>query len=168
MLRHRFLWIVGSALLACTPSLDAQTTTGTVRGYVKDQNGAAIPDVEVSARNTQSGVTRTNNSRADGSYILLGLVPGNYELSVRKIGFGPQHRQATVLIGATLLVDFTLQAGAVELQAVTVEAAPGGRTRPSETTPNVTQKALHDLPTAKRDHFGLSAVGPSVITQDDQ
>ena len=113
MLRHRFLWIVGSVLLAFTPSLNAQTTTGTVRGYVKDQNGAAVADVEVSAHNTESGLTRTNNSRSDGSYTLLGLVPGNYELSVRKIGFTPQRRQATVQIGATLLVDFALQAGAV-------------------------------------------------------
>ena len=168
MLRHRFLWIVGSALLAVTPSLSAQTTTGTVRGYVKDQNGAAVADVEVSAHNTESGVTRTNNSRSDGSYTLLGLVPGNYELSVRKIGFTPQRRQATVQIGATLLVDFTLQAGAVELQAVTIEAAPVIETRTSEVATNVTQQQLNDLPTPNRNIFDLTALAPGVIAQNDQ
>src|SRR6267378_7294100 len=118
MLRHRFLWIVGSALLAFTSSLNAQTTTGTVRGYVKDQNGAPVDAVEVQARNVENGVTRSTTSHADGSYILPGLAPANYDLSVRHIGFAPQHRQVTVQIGATQLADFTIQAGAVELQAV--------------------------------------------------
>ena len=67
MLRHRFLWIVGSALLAFTPSLNAQTTTGTVRGYVKDQNGAAVADAEVSARNVSTGVTRSSTTRCPRS-----------------------------------------------------------------------------------------------------
>jgi len=113
MLRHRFLWIVGSALLAFTPSLNAQTTTGTVRGYVKDQNGAAVADAQVSAQNAQNGVTRSSTTRADGSYVLAGLAPATYEFLVRHIGFGPQLRQVTVQIGATQSVDFTVQAGAV-------------------------------------------------------
>src|SRR5205823_4139636 len=88
MLRHRFLWIVGSVFLAFTPSLNAQTTTGTVRGYVKDQNGAAVAEVEVSARNVATGVQRLTTTRSDGSYVLPGLAPATYELSVRHIGFG--------------------------------------------------------------------------------
>src|SRR5437016_11682357 len=100
MLRHRFLWIVGSALLAFTPSLNAQTTTGTVRGYVKDQNATAVSDAEVTARNTETGAQRTAATRADGSYILPGLVPGTYDLSVRRIGSTPQRRQVVVQIGA--------------------------------------------------------------------
>ncbi len=41
MLRHRFLWLVCITLFSLPLSLSAQTTTGTVRGYVKDQNGTA-------------------------------------------------------------------------------------------------------------------------------
>src|SRR5437660_1783900 len=49
MFRHRFLWLACITLLACPLSLSAQTTTGTVRGYVKDQNGAPVaPGVTVS------------------------------------------------------------------------------------------------------------------------
>src|SRR5881394_4097477 len=132
MFRHRFLWLACITLLAYPLSLSAQTTTGTVRGYVKDQNGAPIGDAEVQARNVESGVTRAATSRADGAYILPGLPPATYELTARKIGYGPQRRQAVVQIGATLLVDYSLQQGAVELQAVTVEAAPVIETRTSE------------------------------------
>ena len=56
MFRHRFLWIIGFMLLALPLSLSAQTTTGTVRGYVKDQNGAGVADAEVSARNALTDI----------------------------------------------------------------------------------------------------------------
>src|SRR5882672_3789820 len=109
MYRHRFLWLVCISLLSIPLSVSAQTTTGTVRGYVKDQNGAAVADAEIQARQTQTGMLRSAVSHADGSYILLGLVPGSYELSVRKIGFTPQRRQVTAQIGATQIADFSLQ-----------------------------------------------------------
>src|SRR6266540_1643438 len=143
MLRHRFLCLV------LPLSLGAQTTTGTVRGYVKDQNGAAVADANVDARQTGTGILRSTTSRADGSYILPGLVPGDYELSVRKIGFTPQRRPVTVQIGATQLIDVALQAGAVELQAVTVEAAPAVELRTSEVAVNVTPQQMQQLPTAR-------------------
>src|SRR6266446_27472 len=138
MYRHRFLWLAYLTLLAFPLSLSAQTTTGTVRGYVKDQNGTPVADAEVQVRQTETGVVRSSVSHGDGSYIIPGLVPADYELSVRKIGFTPQRRQITALIGATQIVDFSLQAGAVELQAVTVESAPAVELRTSEVAVNIT------------------------------
>src|ERR1700741_2640342 len=106
MLRHRFLWLARIALLASPLSLKAQTTTGTIRGYVKDQNGAPGADAEIQVRNAETGVQRSTTSRSEGSYVLPGLTPAAYELSTRKIGFAPQRRQVTVQIGATLALDF--------------------------------------------------------------
>ena len=76
MFRQRFLWLACITLLAFPLSLSAQTTTGTVRGYVKDQNGAPVADAAVEARQTETGILRTTASRGDGSYILPGLAPG--------------------------------------------------------------------------------------------
>jgi len=92
MLRHRSLWLICISLLSLPLSVSAQTTTGTVRGYVKDQNGTPVADAEVQARQVETGIVRSTTGHADGSYILPGLTPGNYDLSVRKIGFGPQRR----------------------------------------------------------------------------
>ena len=47
MCRHRFLWLVCISMLFLPLSLNAQTTTGTVRGYVKDQNGAPLDGAQV-------------------------------------------------------------------------------------------------------------------------
>ena len=168
MSRHRWLWLVCLTLFSFPLLLSAQTTTGTVRGYVKDQNGTAVADAELQARQTETGVVRSATSRADGSYIMPGLVPGNYELSIRKIGFSPQTRPVIVQIGATLLADFTVQAGAVELKAVTVEGAPAIEMRTSEVATNVTRQQMEQLPTVNRNFLDLAALAPGISVSEDR
>ena len=167
MLRHG-LWILGLALLAFTPTLNAQTTTGTVRGVVKDQNGAPVADAELSARNVTSGAVRTTPTRADGSYVMPGMVPAAYEFTVRKIGFTPQRRTVTVQIGATMVADFTVQAGAVQLEAVSVEAAPAIEMRTSEVATNVTARQIEQLPTVNRNFLDLASLAPGVSVSEDR
>src|SRR5438093_13451859 len=118
MSRHRFLWLVCISLLSFPPSLAAQTTTGTVRGYVKDQNGAAVPDAEIQVTNSATGVARSTSSRADGSDVLPRLVPATDEFAVRKTGFTPQRRQVIVAIVAMQPIACSLAAGAGALAAV--------------------------------------------------
>src|SRR6266550_561787 len=168
MFRHRFLFGVVVVLLVLAPTLDAQTTTGTVRGYVKDQTGASIADAEVQARNPATGLQRVTTSRTDGSYILPGLAPATYELSVRHIGSSPQQRQVVVQIGATQVVDFNLQAGAVELQAVSVTAAPAVELRTSEVAVNITPQQMQALPTPSRNFLDLAGLAPGVVATEDR
>ncbi len=165
-LRHVF--IVGVAVLAVAGSAGAQTTTGTVRGYVKDQNGAPIAGADIQAQNTATGVQRATQSRGDGSYILAGLVPATYDLAVRHIGSSPQRRTVTVQIGSTLLIDFDLQAGAVELAAVTVTGASAVELRTSEVAVNITPQQMQQLPTASRNFLDLASLAPGVVATEDR
>src|SRR5213592_4991099 len=161
MFRHRFLWLACLTLLSFPLSLSAQTTTGTVRGYVKDQNGTAVGDVDIQVTNPTNGVTRSTASRVDGSYVLPGLVPATYDLAVRKIGFAPQRRQVIVQIGGTQQIDVSLQAGAVELQAVTVQAAaapPAIEMRTPEVATNVSQQQIEALPSPGRNFLDLASL----------
>src|SRR5712691_7471785 len=168
MSRHRFLWLACITLLAFPLSLSAQTTTGTLRGYVKDQNGTPLADAEVHVLNSATGVQRATTTRADGSYILPGLAPATYDLSVRHIGFAPQRRQVTVQIGATQVVEFTVQAGAVELQAVTVQGTPTVELRTSEVATNVTPQQIQQLPTPSRNFLDLAALAPGISVSEDR
>ncbi|HEY6091888.1 MAG TPA: TonB-dependent receptor [Gemmatimonadales bacterium] len=168
MNRHRLLLLLCCGLFSLPLSLSAQTTTGTVRGYVKDQNGAAVADAEVSARNVESGVQRFTVSRSDGSYIMPGLTPATYELAVRHIGFSPQRRQVVVQIGTTQLIDISLQAGAVELQAVTVEGTPQVELHTSEVATNVTPQQVQQLPTPSRNFLDLAALAPGITVPPDR
>ncbi|MGH7701228.1 MAG: carboxypeptidase regulatory-like domain-containing protein, partial [Gemmatimonadales bacterium] len=159
---------LGIVLLSLAP-VAAQTTTGQIRGFVRNQNGVALEGAQLQARNIETGVARSVSTRPDGSYVLPGLAPGTYDLSVRHIGSAPQQRRVRVQIGATHLADFTLTAGAVELQAVTVEAAtPIIETRTSEIATNVTSQQVEQLPTRSRNFLDLAALAPGVTVTEDR
>jgi len=163
------LLLLAGVLAATAPRpAAAQTTTGTIRGSVKSASGGALADAEVQAKNVATGVVRTASAHADGSYILVGLVPAFYDVSARRIGSAPQTRRVEVLIGATLSLDFTLTAGAVQLTEVVVQASSPIETRTSEVATNVTQQQINDLPTPNRNIFDLAALAPGVVTQNDQ
>ena len=82
-----------SPALAPNAALHAQTTTGTVRGAVTGDGGAPLSAVQIGARNVESGIQRGTQSRDDGTYILPGMIPGNYDFTVRRIGYAPLTRR---------------------------------------------------------------------------
>jgi hypothetical protein len=159
---------VVALFLAFAAPVLAQNSTGTVRGTITGVNGNGIADAQVSARNTESGVQRGTLSRADGSYVLPGLIPGTYDLSVRRIGTTAQTRRAVVQIGATQIQDFALTDAPVTLATVTVSAAPTAETRTSELATNVSTEQINKLPTASRNFLELAALAPGVTVQEDR
>ncbi len=175
MRRQNMVWRLGSLLLlagvlaaASAGRLAAQTSTGSVRGYVKDQNGSPLSGAEIQAKNVVTGVVRTATTATSGAYVLPGIVPGTYELLARHIGNAAQRRPVVVQIGVTVLADFALQAGAVELAAVTVTGAnPQLETRTSEIATNVTPQQIQALPTASRNFIDLAALAPGVSVSPD-
>jgi hypothetical protein len=146
----------------------AQTSTGTVRGTVTGDGGAPLANVQVAARNTESGVSRGAETREDGTYGLFGLVPGPYEMTVRRIGFAPVTRRVVVQIGATQTQNFTLSAQAVTLGPVAVTAAPAVETHTSEVATNVTPEQIEKLPTPSRNFLDLAALAPGVTVTEDR
>jgi len=77
---------VGTALLL------GQTITGSITGMVSDQSGAAIPRVDLTATNNQTGVTYRAVGGENGSYRISLLPPGFYDLEATKASF----KKATV------------------------------------------------------------------------
>ncbi len=165
-------WLVTGALIASVPfkasQLNAQTTTGTIRGIIKASDGKPVANAEIIARNIGTGVQRNTMSRADGLYTLPGLTPASYDLTVRRIGSGAQTRRAVVQIGATQIQDFTLEERAVELQEIVVESAPTAETRTSEVATNVTPAQIAKLPTPSRNFLDLAQLTPGVTVTEDR
>ena len=150
------------------PSVFAQTTTGTIRGTVTGSNGAPIPSAQIVARNVTTGVTRNALSNDAGGYTLVGLVPGTYDVNVRRIGSAPQTRTIVVQIGATQVQDFSLVAQAAQLETQVVTAATGKETRTSESATNVTQAQISKLPTPSRNFLDLAQLAPGVTVTEDR
>ncbi|MBV9764703.1 MAG: TonB-dependent receptor [Acidobacteriaceae bacterium] len=61
------------------------SSSGTVRGTVKDDTGGVIPGAVVTLAN-QTGTIQTVNSGADGAYVFRGVPPGNYTVSATYAG----------------------------------------------------------------------------------
>jgi hypothetical protein len=142
----------------------AQTTTGSIRGFVRNPGGAPIGDVQVVARDTAMGITRGAVTSASGFYNIPGLRPGTYELTARRIGLAPQTRTVQVYIGQTQTVDFAVAEAAVQLQAVVATAtAPGvTETRTSEVGLNVTREQIDNLPQQDRNFLNFAGLAPGI------
>src|SRR5215470_16658402 len=80
----------------CLPGLaGAQTTTGTLRGTVKDETGGVLPGATVEATNDDSGFYRNFTSGANGFYN-LSLVPGPYTVKASLPSFGTETKKVRI------------------------------------------------------------------------
>jgi hypothetical protein len=83
--------VVAGAMLASMHDASAQTTTGTIRGTVSS-GGTPAANAQIQLRNPQTGVSRGTTARDDGGYVLPGVPPATYEMTVRRIGSAPETR----------------------------------------------------------------------------
>ena len=81
--------------------LFSQTVTGTLEGRVTDSSGAVIAAAPVSAKNLDTGLTRSAKSNQDGYYQLTFLPVGPYTLTTDAPGFGKTRRPAQVELKRT-------------------------------------------------------------------
>lgn len=87
----------------------AQNPGGRVSGQVTDPSGAAIPDVQIKARDLSTNVVSMTRSNASG-YYLLQLPVGIYEIAASRTGFRETVRtNVTITVGADVGIDFHLQ-----------------------------------------------------------
>src|SRR5262245_6804622 len=67
--------------LLCAAFAMAQLDTGTISGSVTDQSGAAVPGVEVSIKNVDTGISRSLVTNEVGRYDGAALPAGTYEVT---------------------------------------------------------------------------------------
>ena len=163
----RLLALAVAFVWAGAGTVFAQTSTGTIRGTITS-GGTAVEAAQVTVRNIESGVQRSTGSRDAGFYTLPGLVPGTYEMTVRRIGSAPQTRRVVVQIGATQVQDFALSEQATQLSAVLVSAAPAVETQTSEIATNISSAQIEKLPTSSRNFLDLAALAPGVTVTEDR
>ena len=144
--------------------LAAQTNTARISGTITGDDAAPLSDVLVSARSLTTNLVRNTTSSARGFYLLAGLPPDEYELSVRRIGLQPQTRRVRAQIGQQLSLDFQLAAAATELAAVqVVESAVQTDVRSPEVAQNISREQIENLPLSDRDFLEFATLAPGVV-----
>src|SRR2546428_5660700 len=97
-------------------SLWAQATAQ-ISGTVKDQSGAVLPGVEVTATQADTGIRRATVTNETGSYVLPNLVTGPYKLEAALPGFRSFVQTGIVLqVNPSPVINPILEAGQVSEQ----------------------------------------------------
>src|SRR4029077_12539226 len=103
-------------------SANAQQITGSIRGTVADPSGAVVQGASVSAKQTETGLTRSTTTGRDGAYVLLELPVGHYQLQVEAKSFQTYVQEGITLnVTETAIVPVRLVVGS-EAQKVQVSA----------------------------------------------
>src|SRR5215471_21474886 len=101
------------AVALAAGSVWAQATEQ-ISGTVRDQSGAVLPGVEVTATHTGTGAARTALSNESGSYVLSNLPIGPYRVEAALAGFRTFVQTGIVLqVNSNPVVDVALQVGQV-------------------------------------------------------
>src|SRR5207253_7900444 len=99
--------------LLSTFEVTAQQITGSIRGSVLDPSGAVVQGASVSAKQIETGLTRTAMTDRAGDYVLLELPVGHYELQAEAKGFQKYvQRGIAVNVNETANISIHLAVGA--------------------------------------------------------
>jgi carboxypeptidase family protein/TonB-dependent receptor-like protein len=139
------LYIVLLSNLTCV-SLWSQATAQ-VSGTVKDQSGAVLPGVEITATQTDTGIARSTVTNETGSYVLPNLVTGPYRLEAALPGFRSFVQTGIVLqVNANPVINPVLEVGQVS-ESVEVQAnATQVETRSAGVGTVIENQRVLDLP----------------------
>src|SRR5689334_5937154 len=142
-------------------SAAAQAVRGAVLGTTTDKTGAVLPGVTVNITNTETGVAQSTVSDAEGRYAVSDLVPGSYSVESSLSGFQTIVRQGIrVVVGAQVVVDFSLGPSAVSETITVSAAAPVVDTVSAALGTVVEQKQIAELPLIDRSYSRLIVLAP--------
>ena len=87
-----------AAVLSLSASLNCYAqATASINGTVTDPSGGVIPDALITAKEVQTGTTRTVTTGASGLYRFNDLQPGTYVITAEAKGFAKSEIQSVSL-----------------------------------------------------------------------
>ncbi len=159
-----FLALAALGWLSLMPSY-AQVVNATLYGSVTDQSGAAIPGVNVTVTNQETGVATQGVSDVAGNYSFPSLPPGTYSIAAEKQGF-----KGKVISGITLLVtqqarmNVQLEVGQVTTRVEVKGAAPLVETSTASVGTVIGESQVIDLPLNLRRLTSLATLVPGTVS----
>ncbi len=151
-------------ILLAAISVSAQLPTGTILGTVKDASGGVVPDARVTITNTDTSLTRTGTTGADGSYRFPALPVGHYRVEVTKEGFAALTRTGiTLQVAQEATIDVTLQVGSTGQSVTVTGEAPLVQTSSSTVGGLVNEQQVSDLPLNGRNLVDLTLLQPGIV-----
>jgi hypothetical protein len=157
-------------LLVCIPTrLSAQVVGATISGTVVDPSGAKVAAVDLVVTNIGTGISTPTSTKTEGTFTVPNLQPGNYEVKASAKGFSTLVRKGIVLtVGQELILNLTLQVGAVTEQVTVTAEAPTVNLANATISGVVEEKTVQELPLNGRSWTDLAILQPGVHQSQNQ
>jgi hypothetical protein len=150
-----FLWSAAAAVAQVGQG-------GAITGTVKDTQGGAIPGVTATATNQATNVVVTAVTNQSGVYLVTGLLPGTYKVTIALDGFNPEARLVEVRGADRLTLDITLSVGKLTEEVRVIAETPLLETASASRAMSLDSAVAAELPLTGRNPFVLSLVTPGV------
>jgi hypothetical protein len=157
-------------VLLAAITVSAQTFRGTILGTVTDPSGAVVAGAKVTVKNVGTGLERTTETSADGSYALPELPIGTYTVTVTLTGF-----QTSVTTGVAVdvagerRVDAAMKTGQVSTKVeVSADQLPLVETTTNTLGGVLTAQTVENMPVNGRDYTKLIYMNPGVAGSPDE
>ena len=159
-------------LMVCgSLTIQGQTNFGRISGSVKDSNGAAIPNANITITNLATNLVRTATADSEGFYTATNLPVGTYSVAAVQNGFKHSSQSGVaVTADARLTVDITLEPGQVtETVQISTVAGETVNTTSGEVARVVDKRQVQNLALNGRNYMQLVTLIPgAAILDEDQ
>ena len=163
-----FLIVVSAAILVAVvlaPPALAQTETGQVAGTVTDASGSAVAAARVEVKSPNTGFTRVTETTSTGYYLISGLKPDIYDVTVEASGFQKFVRRVTVAVASTTESSAQLSVGSKSevIEVTGTTEALTTNTENSTLSETITSQQIDTLPTSPtRNPYALVGISGNV------
>lgn len=167
-------WML-AAIATCCVVLDlmspvaawCQRAEGVVLGNVKDAQGEAVVGAQVKVSNQNTNVVNTFSTTKSGDYVVPGLSPGVYTVTVVAPGFKQSSSTGLVLqVNQTLRQNFVLQLGKTQQQVVVHAEGQMLQTDNSTIGQTLSAQDIENLPLSGHNFTQLLDTGAGATTME--
>src|SRR5256885_2636767 len=148
-------------LLTLGVTVNAQTFRGAINGTVRDPSGGVVPNAQVKATESATGIDHTPVTTSEGQFAFQDIPLGLYKVSVTAPGFPPYAVDKVEVIAGTI---YTLSVKlTLERTTTTVEVSAAALTLDTTTqtqTMTLSEDMVQEIPLNGRDFTQMISVSP--------
>jgi Carboxypeptidase regulatory-like domain len=158
------LWILALFFSCLCAPLSTAQVSASLSGLITDPSRAAVPAASVTAKNVDTGLSRTVPTDQGGRYRFFALPVGPYEVRVTKDGFAEGIRSGVrLVVGQDATVDLGLRLGQVSEQVKVTGDAPVVNLTTQDISGLVGERQVKDLPLNGRSYDLLLTLNPGIV-----
>jgi hypothetical protein len=145
----------------------AQEESGQLTGTVLDQSGAAVPGATIAVMNLGTNSVRNAVSSSTGAYLITGLEPAVYQVTINSSNFKSYVAKVEVTVGSHVTLDAKLSVSATTTEVEVVgEGGTQINTQTQELSQVVSAEQVQQLPSLTRNPYDFVAIAGNISNGD--